>query len=64
VTIGPIVHVEEHHNRTRVGDEVLAILSDLVDAFRQGPMPAAVVLLTILLAIRALVVPALLQVFR
>ena len=55
VTIAPLVHVE-HHNGQGIARELATIGVELIDAFRQGPMPAALALLVLLLAIQALVV--------
>ena len=55
VTIAPLVHVE-HHNGQGIARELASIGAELIDAFRQGPMPAALALLVAVLAIQALVV--------
>ena len=55
VTIAPPVHVE-HHNGQGIAHELATLGAELIDAFRQGPVPAALALLLVVLAIQALVV--------
>ena len=54
MTIAPLPH-EEHHNRQGIAYELATLRAQLSDAFRQGPMPAALALLVVVLAIPALV---------
>jgi hypothetical protein len=48
------VHIPDH-NRPHVIDELATLGLELIDALRQGPILAALVLLMVLLAIQVLV---------